>query len=90
MSVGLRSMTNDLKLHPRAGRASVPPEERGPMMTADKVARDIWEGTVSAKWVIYNMAGEIGFKIGKPWYFYEAEARAWKDEWIAKQRGETQ
>jgi cobalamin biosynthesis protein CobD/CbiB len=56
------------------------------MMTAEKVARDVWESAVSAKWVIAQMAGEIGFKIGKPWYFYENEARAWKDAWIAKQR----
>jgi hypothetical protein len=90
MSVGLRSMSKDLKLHARSSGIRVAPEERGPMMTADKVARAVWEGAVSAKWVIANMAGEIGFKIGKPWYFYENEARAWKEEWIAKQRGETQ
>jgi integrase len=79
-------MSNDLKLHPRSSGIHVPPEERGPMMTAEKVARDVWESAVSAKWVIAQMAGEIGFKIGKPWYFYENEARAWKDAWIAKQR----
>jgi hypothetical protein len=81
---------NDLKLHSRTRMTSLPPEDRGPMITACQCARGVWEGKVSAKWIIQHFAGLIGFKIGKPWYFYENEARVAKDRWIAEQRGESQ
>ena len=77
----------ELKLHPRVGGTAVPPEDRGPMLPADAIALEVWEGRVSAKWVIQKMASAIGFKIGKPWYFYRSEAEAWRDAWIAQRRG---
>jgi hypothetical protein len=59
------------------------------MLTAGAIAREVWEGKVSAKWVIEKMA-DIGFKIGKPWYFYEREAEIWRDKWIEQHRGGAQ
>lgn len=81
------SAASELKLHARKRALDLPPEDRGPMLTADVIALEVWQGRVSAKWVIEKMAGAIGFKIGKPWYFYRGEAEAWRDEWIAKRRG---
>jgi hypothetical protein len=61
-------------------------ENRGPTITAAEVAKRVWEGFVSVKWVIQYMAPEIGFKPGKPWLFHENEARAWREEWIRTHR----
>jgi hypothetical protein len=79
-----------LKLHARGTRVDVAAEDRGPMMRAAAIALDVWQGTVSAKWVIQKMAPSIGFQIGKPWYFHRREAELWRDEWIAQHRGGAQ
>lgn len=79
-----------LKLHPRDKGVAALPEDRGPMLPAERIAAEVWESKVSAKWVIQKMAASIGFKLGKAWYFYQGEAELWRDEWIAKHRGGAQ
>lgn len=79
--------TGELKLHERARRSDIAPEHRGPMLPANSIALEVWENRFSGKWVIQKMAPEIGFKLGKAWYFYKREAEHWRDQYVEQHRG---
>lgn len=73
-----------LKLHPRDEVASV--EDRGPIVSAASVARNVCQGLHAARWVGDNMGPAIGFKLGKAWHFYQAEAAQWWNDYIEARR----
>lgn len=78
------SATRSLSLAARSP-ALPPAGDRGPMLNAEEIARTVWDGKVSAKWVIGKMRS-IAFKPGKEWLWYQTEAEQWREEWLATRR----
>lgn len=69
------------------GRApAMPPADRGPIRTARELAALVFDGRVSAKWVLARVAPEKRFRYGREVCWYEADAREWKAWWIAEQQ----
>lgn len=63
-----------LALRPRV----LPAQDRGRLLDASQVAEhpEICNGRFSPKWVIQRMRS-VGRKPGREWLFYEADAKAW-------------
>ena len=57
--------------------AQMEPSERGRLLGADEVAREIFGGKVSKKWVFANVPDQYRHKVGRLVLYYEGEVRVW-------------
>lgn len=68
--------TPDLHVVPREPGALNPPPDRGRLLTADQVAADLFNGTVSPAWVRRNCPGKIVLGHSTVRWF-ERDVRVW-------------
>lgn len=66
-------MTRALAL--MASRASLSVEQLGRLMDPDEVARELFRGKVSRKWVLANVPSTYRHRVGKLVLYYEGELR---------------
>jgi hypothetical protein len=57
-----------------------PRGDLGRMLDAREVAAIVYEGKVGKRWVLDHVAPLKRLKWGRTCYWYEADARAWKQE----------
>ena len=70
-------MTRPLAL--MASRAALSVEQRGRLLDPDEVARELFHGKVSRKWVLANVPSTYRHRVGRLVLYYEGELRLYID-----------
>lgn len=70
-------MTRALAL--MTARASLSVEQLGRLMDPDEVARELFHGKVSRKWVLANVPSTYRHRVGRLVLYYEGELRQYID-----------
>lgn len=67
----------------RAGRPALPTlsvAERGRVLRAEEIAREVFHGHVSKKWVFQHVPSQYRHKVGRLVLYFEGEVRAWMEQ----------